>query len=59
MTKCERSLLQNMSGFLLQNAAILLQNIGIIRKYDQFITRRESCWKIRRLLQNASVCNSY
>ena len=43
MTKYERSLLQNMSGFLLQNAAILLQNRGIIRKYDEFITRRESC----------------
>lgn len=28
---------------LLQNEAILLQNIGIIRKYDEFIARRESC----------------
>ena len=31
-TKCDRSLLQNESNFLLQNATILLQNATVITK---------------------------
>ena len=33
ITKCNKSLLQNASRFLLQNAAVLLQNATVIRKY--------------------------
>ena len=29
ITKCNRSLLQNVSGFLLQNATVLLQNATV------------------------------
>ena len=32
ITKCDRSLLQNASGFLLQNATVLLQNATVITK---------------------------
>ena len=32
ITKCDRSLLQNASGFLLQNATVLLQNATVIIK---------------------------
>ena len=33
-TKCNRSLLQNASDFLLQNATVLLQNVTVITKCD-------------------------
>ena len=36
-TKCDRSLLQNASVFLLQNATVLLQNATVIT--DNFITK--------------------
>ena len=39
MTKCDRSLLQNMSGFLLQNATVLSQNATVISNCDDFITK--------------------
>ena len=48
ITKCDRSLLQNASSFLLQNATVLLQNATVITKCDDFIT------KVRQLLQNAT-----
>ena len=32
ITKCDKSLLQNVSGFLLQNATVLLQNATIYYK---------------------------
>ena len=53
--KCNRSLLQNPSGFLLQNATVLLQNTTVITKYDDFTTKRDSYYKMRRLLQIATV----
>ena len=34
ITKWERSLLQNVSGFLLQNAIVLLQNMTVITNCD-------------------------
>ena len=55
ITKRDRSLLQNASGFLLQNATVLLRNATVIRKCDDFITKCDSCCKIRRLLQIATV----
>ena len=46
ITKCDKSLLQNVSGFLLQNATVLLQNATIY-------------YKMWRLLQIAAVqCRS-
>ena len=48
ITKCDRSLLQNASGFLLQNATV-------ITKSDDFITKCDSYYKMRRLLQIATA----
>ena len=48
ITKCDKSLLQNASGFLLQNAKVLLQNAKVITKYDSY-------YEMRRLLQVATV----
>ena len=48
ITKCNRSLLQNASGFLLQNATVIT-NCG------SFITKCDSDYKMRRLLQIATV----
>ena len=64
VTKCEKSLLQNVSGFLLQNATVLLQNATVItnsdiyykmRRYKKFYSFHGSsvCKKISR---NLSVC---
>ena len=36
VTKYDRSLLQNASGFLLQNATILLQNVTVITNWDVY-----------------------
>ena len=55
MIKCDRSLLQNVSSFLLQHVTILLQNATDITNYDDFITKSNSLYKIRRLLQIATV----
>ena len=55
VTKCDRSLLQNVSVFLLQNAAVLLQNATVITNCDNFITKCDSYYKMRRLLQIAAV----
>ena len=48
-------LLQNASGFLLQNAAVLLQNTTVITNCDDFITKCDSYYKMRRLIQIATV----
>ena len=48
-------LLQNTSGFLLQNATDLLQNATVITNCDDFITKFYSFYKMRRLLQIATV----
>ena len=37
--KCDKSLLQNPSAFLLQNTAVSLQNTTVITKCDDFITK--------------------
>ena len=55
ITKCDRSLLQNTSDFLLQNATVLLQNATVITNWDDFITKCDSYYKLRRLLQIATV----
>ena len=48
-------LLQNASAFLLQEATVLLQNATVTTKSNNFITKRVSYYKMRRLLQNVSV----
>ena len=55
ITKCNRSLLQNMSGFLLENATVLLQNATVFTKCENFITKLDSYCKMRGLLQIATV----
>ena len=41
--------------FLLQNATTLLQNATVITNCDDFITKWDSYYKIRLLLQTATV----
>ena len=55
ITKCDRSLLQNSSSFLLLNATVFLQNATVITNYDNFITKYDSYYKMPRLLQIATV----
>ena len=53
--KCDRSLLQNASGFSLQNATVLSQNVTAATSCNDFITKYDSYYKMRRLLQIATV----
>ena len=46
ITKCDKSILQDASGFLLQNATVLLQNATVITKLVDFITKYDSYYKI-------------
>ena len=54
-TKRYRSLLQNASGFLLQNLTVLLQNVIVITNCHNFITKCDSYYKMLGLLQIATV----
>ena len=44
--KCERSLLENASGFLLQNTTVLLENVTVFTNCDDFITKCDSYYKL-------------
>ena len=55
ITKCGKSLSQNASGFLLQNATVLLQNAIAITNCDDFTTICDSYYKMRHLIQIATV----
>ena len=57
ITKCEKSLLQNTSGCVSQNVTVLLQLATVITKCVDVITKYDSYYKLRSLLQNASVQN--
>ena len=46
--KCNRSLLQNASGFLLKNATVLLQNATVITNCDDFVTKCDSNYKMQK-----------
>ena len=47
-TKCDKSILQNASGFfLVQNATVLLQNVTVTTKCDDFVTKSDVYFKIR------------
>ena len=48
-----------MSGFLLQYVTVLLQNATVIANCDDFITRCDSYYKLRRLIQIATVQSPY
>ena len=48
ITKRDRSLLQNVSSFLLQNATVLLQSATVITKYDDCITKCDVYYKLRQ-----------
>lgn len=48
IAKCDKNILQNVSGFLLQNATV-------IKKCDDFIVKCESYFKVGSLWQKASV----
>ena len=48
ITKCDKSLLQNASTFLLQNPTALLQNATGIKNCDDSITKCRSYYKMRR-----------
>ena len=51
-------LLQNATAVLLQNATVLLKSATVIAKCDDFITNRDIYYKMRRLLQIATVQTS-
>ena len=53
ITECCRNLLQIPSGFFLQNATVLLQNVAVIYKLRRFYH------KMRQLLQNATFITNY
>ena len=53
ITKCDKRLLEWVSGFLLQNPTVSLQNVIFITKCNDFITKCDL--QKRRLLQNAIV----
>ena len=53
--KCDRNLLQNGSGFILQNATVLLQNATVITNCDDFIIKCNRYNKMQRLLHIATV----
>ena len=55
ITKYDRSLLQNASGFLLQNATVLLENATVITNCGDFITKCDSYYKVQCLLQTATI----
>ena len=44
-----------MSGFLLENTTVLLQNVTVFTKCENFITKLDSYYKMRGLLQIATV----
>ena len=48
ITKCDRSLLRNASGFRLQNATVLLQNVSAIVNCGNFITKYDVYYKLRK-----------
>ena len=57
ITKCDGLLLQSATAFLLQSATstVLLQSATVITKSDNFITKCDRYYKVRRLFQSATV----
>ena len=45
ITKCDKSLLQDTSGFMLQNATVSLQNTTVVTNCDDFIRKCDSITK--------------
>ena len=57
--KVQQILLQNATAVLLQNATVLLQNATVITNCDDFISKCDSYYKMRRLLQIATLQFGY
>ena len=56
ITRCDKILLQNESGFLLlPKATVLLENTTVITKYVDIIIKCDNYYRMLRLLQNALV----
>ena len=58
ITKCDRNLLQNASGFLLQNATFLLENATVttvITTCDNFITKCDITYYYRLIFPNGCI----
>ena len=56
ISKCDSYFITKYDKSLLQNASVfLLQNVTVISKCDDFITNFDKYYKMRSLLQNASV----
>ena len=56
ISKCDSYFITKYDKSLLQNASVfLLQNVTVISKCDDFITNLDKYYKMRSLLQNASV----
>ena len=60
ITNCDRSLLQSASGFLLQNATVLLQNATVITNCDVYYKLRqykvESIYLFKLVLSWSVTC---
>ena len=50
--KCDKSLLQNVSAFLLQHATALLQNVTVVTKCNGCFTKCDSYYKILQYQDN-------
>ena len=48
IARCDKSLLQNVSDFLLQNATVLLQNTTILLQNAGIITKSDVYYKFRQ-----------
>ena len=51
--------LRNATATLLKNAPVLLQNVTVIRKCSDFITKNDSYYIIQLLLQIAKVQRAF
>ena len=52
LAKYDKSLLQKVSAFLLQNVTVTLQNATVITKCDDFIPKCDVYYEIRQYLQD-------
>ena len=55
ITKCDGLLLQSATAFYYKVRQVLLQTATGITKCDNFITKCDRYYKVRRLLQSATV----
>ena len=58
ITKCDGLLLQSATAFYYKERQVLLQSATGITKCDNFITKCDRYYNVRRLLQSATVQTS-